>query len=46
MVREQGDWVFYVLIAMLLCGMALTVVFGTASSNHSYVTKATSSQRR
>lgn len=46
MVNDRGNWIFYVLLAMLLGAMALTLMFGTAQSNHSYVTRARTSQGR
>ena len=46
MVREQGDWIFFVLAAMLLAGMALTLFFGPAQSNHSYVSRSATSRGR
>jgi hypothetical protein len=46
MVREQGNWIFYLLVGMLLAGMALTMLFGPAQSNHSYVSRGGSSRGR
>jgi hypothetical protein len=46
MVKDRSDWIFFVLVAVLLGGMALTVLFGTAKSNHSYVTRDRSSMGR
>lgn len=46
MVKEQGTWIFYLLVALLLGGMALTLFFGPAKSNHSYVSRGSSTQGR
>ena len=46
MVKEQENWIFYVLVGALLAGMALTLYFGPAQSNHSYTSRGASSQGR
>lgn len=44
MVKEQDNWIFYVLVAMLVAGMALTLYLGPAQSNHSYVNRGAASR--
>jgi len=46
MVNDRSDWIFYVLVTLLLGGMVLSLIFGTAQSNHSYGTRGRSSQAR